>query len=129
MLHAMAHHMTCPGNDFSNRAIINQASGLLMRAAQKGIGRGADAQPFVGGKAGQGGAFVDAEHERFFRIGVLAIFEDRRCDTEMRGWDREIEDDVDIVGLQQIVHRFGAQLELFRPRPRRFPTSPSLPQR
>ncbi len=89
-------------------ALVDQLAGQLMGAAQEGIGRRADPQAFPFGALLQVQPFLDRQHEGLFRIDVLAGVEDLPGDPIVNGRHRQVDDDVDIIGLEQAVDGLGA---------------------
>ncbi len=59
-------------------------------------------------------ALLQREHERLFRIDVLAGFEDRLRNGEMRIRDRQVDDDIDLVIGKKLVDGLRLDAVLFR---------------
>ena len=76
VLHAEIHHMRRAGGDGADKPVINRLAGLLMRAAEKCVRRAACFQALGVGNAAQFQTLFDGQHQRLFRIGMLARFQD-----------------------------------------------------
>ena len=74
VLHAVRHHVGGAGGDGAERAVVDQLARQLVRAAEEGVGRGADAQVAVGQRL-ELQALLDAEHEGLLGVDVLAGLE------------------------------------------------------
>ena len=116
VLHAVAHHVAGAAGDLAELAAVDEVARQLMRAAEERVGRRADAQPLLLRPLLEIEALLDRQHERLFRIDVLAGVEDLLRYLVMHRRDGQVDDDVDVVGLEQLFDGLGAQLELLRPR-------------
>src|SRR5690606_5998647 len=65
---------------------------------------------------GQRLALLDGEHERLFRIDMLAGIDPPLRNLVMSGGDGEIDHDVDVIRRKQAVHALLAKSKLLRPR-------------
>ena len=100
--------------DLTNRALVQNGAGLLMRAAQKRIGRTADRQALGLGQITQGRSLFQRQHQRLFGIGVLARFQYAFGDGVMRIGDREVDHDVQCGVGEQVIHALRFDVELCR---------------
>ena len=91
----------------------------LVRAAEERVGRRADAQPLLLRALLEVEPFLDRQHERLFRIDVLAGVEHLPRHVVVHRRYRQVDDDVDVVRREQLVDGLGAQLELLGARLRR----------
>ena len=95
-LMAGAHEEGAAGNGPADRALVDELAAGLMRAAEEGVGRAADAQrraPSPSAMSVRASAVVDAE--RLFRMDVLAGCERFQADLDVGRRDGEIDDDLD----------------------------------
>ena len=119
VLHAVAHHVAGATGDPAELAAVDQLARQLMRAAEECVRCRTDAQPLLLGPFLEVEPFLDRQHERLFRIDVLAGLQHRLRHFIMHGRNGEVDDDVDLVVLEKVVGRLGAELELLRPHLRR----------
>ena len=87
-------------------------AGKLVGAAEKGVGRGADAQLLPLRAFLQVQPFLHRKHEGLFRIDVLARIERLPRHLVVNGRNGEVDDDVDRIVPEQFLHGFGAEPEL-----------------
>ena len=85
-------------------------AGLLVRAAEERVRRAADGEALRLGDAGEILALLQGQHQRLFRIGMLAGFENAFGDGIMRIRDGEVDDHVDLVIGEKLVDGLGADI-------------------
>ena len=97
-----AEHGCQSGHGSADRAGIQCRSRRLESQAEKCV-RSASGQESARRREGEDGGPVGyGGGKRFFAIGVLAGAEDRPVHFRMRGGDCEIDDEVDIRGMQKL---------------------------
>ena len=77
VFHSMVHHGRASGRDRADAPFVDQGAGLLMRTAQKGIGRTAQAQPARCRQIAQRQPVRQAQCQGLFRIDMFAGLQDR----------------------------------------------------
>ena len=112
VLHAVSHHEARAAGDFSHLAAVDEIARKLMRAAEEGVGRRADAQALFLRPLLQVQPLPDRKHEGLFRIDVLAGVEHLLRHRVMRGRIRQVDHDVDVGCGEQAVHRLRPNLVL-----------------
>ena len=70
--HALAHDMGRARHHLADGAGIDQRPRLLVGAAEEGVGGAADHQPAFLGGLFEVEPVLERQHQRLFRIGVLA---------------------------------------------------------
>jgi hypothetical protein len=103
--HAGAHDIAGARRDAADATFIDIFAGKLMRAAEEGIRCATDRQALRLGDAAKLFALLKRQNQRLFRIDVLAGFEDRLRNREMRIRDGEVDDDVVLVIGEKLVDR------------------------
>ena len=94
-LMAWAHEKGRAADRPANRALVDQFSRRLMRAAQKCVGRATDPQASSAGGVDQLARLGDVDAERLFRMNMLARGDRLQADLDMRFGNGEIDDDLD----------------------------------
>ena len=116
MFHPVAHHGRASGGDRADAPFIDQGAGLLMRAAQKGIGRTAYAQTARCRQIAQRQPVFQAQRQRLFGIDVLVRLQDRLRHGEMRSRNGQVDHHVQRLVGQQILDRLRLHAVFGRPR-------------
>ena len=102
----------CGRNWLADSAIVDDFARRLPAAAEEGIGRAANAQARRFGRADDPGAIVAADGQGLFAVDVLARCEDLQRYLGMGEGDSQVDDNVDVVARQQLVHAAGGQAVL-----------------
>jgi diguanylate cyclase (GGDEF)-like protein/PAS domain S-box-containing protein len=113
--HAVAEHGGGAGDDAADPPGVERAPARLMRGAEEGVGRAADAQPLGGGDAQQRLRLVEARGERLLRVDVLAGLDDLPADRPVRHGHGEVDHGLDLGIGEERVDRHRGEAELRRP--------------
>ena len=82
-----------------------------MPAAEKRVGRAADAKLFLRGEIHHLAGFRDVDAERLLGMDMLAGIQNRETDVGVGERHREIDDDLDVVALEQLIDPHPRQPE------------------
>ena len=107
VLHAVRQHRRGARDRAADPPGIERAATGLVRRAEEGVGRAADAHAPAGGGEHQRLPLAEARGERLLRIDVLAGGDDLPADRAMGERHGEVDDDLDLVVGEQRVHRDG----------------------
>ena len=88
-----------------------ELAGVLVGAAEEGVGRRADAQALAVGEGLEVQAVLDGEDEGLLGVDVLAGLEDGGGDAVVGVGDGEVDDDVDGVVDEEGVDGLGLDVE------------------
>ena len=102
-LMSRAHEERRAGDRRADRALVDQLAAGLVGAAEKRIGRAADAHALRLRRSDELAALGDGDAERLLRMDVLARGHRLEPDLDMRLGDGEIDDDLDRRVGQEIV--------------------------
>ena len=103
-------------NDPAHRPFVNRGPGQLMRPAHECIGGGPHTQALFGREVLQLFSLVQRQDQRLFGIGVFAGLKDAPRHIVMHRRHRQVDDHIDILGGQQIIHRIRPDIIFRRPR-------------
>ena len=81
----------------------------LAAATEKGIGRAAYTQSGCPRRADDLGAVIAADGQGLFAVSVLARFNDLQRDFRVSERDSQVDDDINVVARQQVVHAIGGE--------------------
>ena len=103
-----------PATGSADRALVDQLAAGLVRAAEEGVRRAADAQAALGRARRAASALPRSHAERLLRIDVLAGVDGAQPDLDVRRRDRQVHDDLDRRVGEQLVDRHALSAELRR---------------
>ena len=94
---------------FADHAIVDGFARRLPAATEEGIGGAAHADASRFCCLDDRLAIGKFHCQRFLAIGVFARFDDLQRDLRMRGWKGQVDDDIDVIARQQVVHAASGQ--------------------
>lgn len=111
LFHAAVHHGRHAGNRRADRAVIDQAAGILGGGSENRVrGNAKPDIPVAGGPVDPDGA-IERRRHRLFRKDVLAGLNGVERDLCMRGWNGQVENEVDLIRAHHVINLKRAQIE------------------
>ena len=111
-LRAVAGHKRHRCDRLADRAVVDQLAAGLQPAAQEGVGRAADAQPFLPRQSQGGGAVRPPRGERLLGVDMFPSGQAPTAHLGVDGRDGQVDHQVNVRIGQQLVHCRGADAVL-----------------